>query len=480
MTRQTERRKASASGNERVRPTHRLVSGVELVWSGKCDPGLPTSVPVGWRCLERSSGCAPGGARAPEWENRLLLSDNLAAMTSLRAELHGGIDLIYVDPPFATGAGFAASVRVGASPAERELPMPAFDDRWDGGLAEYLSMLLDRLRLMYELLSDRGSLYVHVDYRATAFVRCLLDEVFGPGCFVNEIIWSYKTGGAPARLGFARKHDTILFYAKDPACAVWNRQRERSYLTHRYGFKNVRIREDERGPYTLVTCRDVFDIPALRGNQPERVDFPTQKPEALLERIIAASSSPDSIVADFFCGSGTTLVVAEKLGRRWIGCDAGQLAIHTTRKRLLGLEERAAFRVLAADTSANDGCAPPLQVRARLCRSGDEAWVELLGLRGQRVAQLRAWMGESRHWSDLVDLWAVGWDCPDAVPSLDWFALRSRRQRNLDLVSPRHRVEAGEGGRLVVVKVVDVLGGEGQTVLTLPGERRAGRRTSAR
>lgn len=171
-------------------------------------------------------------------------------------------------------------------------------------------------------------------------------EHFGSSNLINEVIWLYKTGGMPEKLGWGRKHDNILFYTKNTEKARWNPQKEKSYLMHKYGFSNIEIFTDENGQYTLVNCRDVFDIPALRGNQPERVDFSTQEPEALLERIILASSNPSDLVADFFCGSGTTLAVAEKLGRRWIGCDLGRWAIHVTRKRLLSIPNCKPFEVL--------------------------------------------------------------------------------------------------------------------------------------
>jgi len=187
---------------------------------------------------------------------------------------------------------------------------------------------------------------VHLDYRMAPLIRCILDEIFSVDSLVNEVIWFYKTGGIPEKLGWGRKHDNLLFYAKCPPKTCWNPQKEKSYLMHRYGFSNIEIFQDEYGPYTLVNCRDVFDIPALRGNQPERLNFPTQKPEALLKRIILASSNPSDLVADFFCGSGTTLAVAEKLGRRWIGCDLSRWAIHVTRKRLLDIESCKPFDVL--------------------------------------------------------------------------------------------------------------------------------------
>ncbi len=211
---------------------------------------------------------------------------------------------------------------------------------WGRGTDSYLHVMYERLALMKELLSEKGSVYVHVDYRVTGFLKLLLDEVFSSDDYINEVIWFYKTGGVPEKLGFGKKHDTIHFYVKSPTSAVWNPLKERSYLMHKYGFSNIEILEDKHGRYTLVNCRDVWDIPALRGNQPERENFPTQKPEALLERIIKASSGEGDLVADFFCGSGTTGAVAERLGRRWIMCDLGRFAIHTSRKRMIELQRK--------------------------------------------------------------------------------------------------------------------------------------------
>ncbi|MDP1696872.1 MAG: DNA methyltransferase [Xanthomonadaceae bacterium] len=155
---------------------------------------------------------------------------------------------------------------------------------------------------------------------------------------VNECIWLYKTGGMPEKLGFGRKHDTIHFVSKNRANTIWNTQKEKSYLAHNYGFSNIELFTDDVGTYSLVNLRDVWDIAALRGNQPEKVDYPTQKPEALLERIIKASSNEGDLVADFFCGSGTTAAVAEKLNRKWIATDLGKFGIYTTRKRLIGVQ----------------------------------------------------------------------------------------------------------------------------------------------
>ncbi|RMD85287.1 MAG: site-specific DNA-methyltransferase [Candidatus Dadabacteria bacterium] len=263
----------------------------------------------------------------------LFYGDNLTIMKTLFPSYAGKITVIYADPPFYTGDTFFSS---GALKGGEEGRIHAYSDLWKGGREEYLAFMRERIALFRELLSPAGSLYLHCDWRTSARFKLLLDDIFGERNYVNECIWYYKTGGAPRKLGYGKKHDTIHFVVKDRNKAVWNPQRERSYLSHRYGYSNVEIKSDERGYYRDVLLRDVWDIPALRGNQPERVDYPTQKPEALLEKIILSSSNEGDIVADFFCGSGTTGVVAQRLNRRWILCDSSKYAISITVERLRG------------------------------------------------------------------------------------------------------------------------------------------------
>lgn len=283
------------------------------------------------------------GEIAPEAGPSLLIhGENSAVINALLEDFRGKVDLIYLDPPFYVGSDMTAHLSfgensAGSSAREGLFKAVAYGDHWSGGTGSYLQMIFERLKLCHELLSERGSLYLHCDYRTTAYMRLLLEEIFGRRNYINECIWHYRTGGMPEKLGYGRKHDTIHYVVKDQTKAIWNPQKEKSYLGHKYGFSNIDVQEDDHGLYTMVNLRDVWNIPALRGNQPERVDYPTQKPEALLDRIIRVSSNEDSIVADLFCGSGTTGAVAERLGRRWIMCDQGELAIHTCRKRLLEL-----------------------------------------------------------------------------------------------------------------------------------------------
>jgi site-specific DNA-methyltransferase (adenine-specific) len=187
------------------------------------------------------------------------------------------------------------------------------------GMSAYLCWLAIRLLEMHRVLRDDGSLYLHIDGTTQAYVKLLLDALFGAENCRNEIVWHYKTGGVSKRW-FSRKHDTILFYSKSKRY-TFHPQKEKSYLAHKYGFANVEIEQDAQGYFRRAAMRDVWDIPALRGNQPEASGYPTQKPLALYERIIRASSNAGDIVLDPFCGSGTTAVAAERLGRQWLAMD---------------------------------------------------------------------------------------------------------------------------------------------------------------
>ncbi len=252
------------------------------------------------------------------------LSDNLDLLRDLLQTHAGKVDLIYLDPPFKTERDFYTT----------QSKARAYSDKFAAKGDDYWEYIRARVEIMYQLLSPRGALYLHTDYRTSARLKLMLLELFGESNYVNEIIWFYKTGGNSNRLGFAKKHDTIHFCVKNWRKATWNLMKEKSYLSHNYGFKNIDLKKDEQGVYNLVTMRDVWDIPALRGNQPERVDYPTQKPLLLLERIIQASSNEGDLVADFFCGSGTTGVAAKKLNRRYLLVDQSKVAVKTAVSRL--------------------------------------------------------------------------------------------------------------------------------------------------
>ena len=263
-------------------------------------------------------------------ESRITHGDNLPLMASLP---DGCCDLIYADPPFGTNRRVSGAAK----------PALSFDDRHAGGLDGYLAFLRPRLTQMHRLLSMRGSLYVHLDWRSVHYVKVTLDEVFGRDCFLNEIIWSYRGGGRSAKW-FPRKHDTILLYARQPGAHTFNPQRGGAYRT-------LDLRIDDQGrPYKSTrngrlyfhpdgpAHTDVWEIPFLSTVSRQRTDYPTQKPEALLERIIRAGSNEGDVIADFFCGSGTTLVVARRLNRRWIGCDLNRRAVAIANRRLSAVQ----------------------------------------------------------------------------------------------------------------------------------------------
>jgi DNA modification methylase len=284
------------------------------------------------------------------WKNKLIWGDNLLVMESLLEKFAGKIDLIYIDPPFATGADFNFTTEVGdggleVTKEQSIIEEKAYRDTWGKGTESYFIMIQNRLILMKELLSNTGSIYVHVDWHIGHYVKSIMDEIFGRSNFQNEIAWAYRTQGATKRR-WSRKHDMLLFYTKGEDW-VFNVQLERSYMLHKYGFDKDDFKIDEEGKqYRDAIVRDVWEIPAIQSATYENLGFRTQKPEKLLERIISGSSNEGQLVADFFPGSGTTLAVAEKLGRRWIGCDLSRWAIHVTRKRLLGIENCKPFEVL--------------------------------------------------------------------------------------------------------------------------------------
>jgi adenine-specific DNA-methyltransferase len=280
-----------------------------------------------------------------DWKNLLIWGDNKLVMSSLiKQGWAGKINLIYIDPPFFTGADFTVRTKIGDEQIEKEpsiIEERAYKDTWSGGIASYLKYMYERLVLMRELLAENGSIYVHLDWHVGHYVKVMMDEIFGYENFRNEIIWGYRTGGTTKK-AFARKHDIILFYSKS-GNYTFNTQFYKSYQQKKYNFRKdypELYDEEKKMWYHQAVSRDVWEDINPIGTEPgniERLDFDTQKPEALLKRIILASSNPGDIVTDFFCGSGTTLAVAEKLGRRWIGCDLSKFAIQVTRKRLLDI-----------------------------------------------------------------------------------------------------------------------------------------------
>ena len=317
-----------------------------------------------------------------EWMNRLVYGDNLLAMQALLAgdeatglpSLRGKVDLIYIDPPFDSKADYRTKINLPGMDIEQKptvIEQFAYSDTWQDGTVSYLKMLYPRLVLMRELLSDKGSIYVHIDWHVGAYVKVLMDDVFGKDNFVNNIIWHYG-GPSPIKTAFARKYDIIYLYGKtlkrifnpqygNIPISVLNRAKKdengrlwldqnlgklkedtiakmesegRLYRTKTGGLRRKQYLDEMEG----AQFDNVWDIPIINSQAKEDVGYITQKPEALLERIIKASSNEGDLVCDFFGGSGTTAAVAERLGRRWITTDIGKPATLVMRKRFIDQE----------------------------------------------------------------------------------------------------------------------------------------------
>ena len=364
----------------------------ELIWDGKYDAHgnkrAPVRIELPFQTVETVNESVQERQRTlelsssghdPEWRNRLIWGDKKYVLPSLLPEFAGKVDLIYIDPPFDTGADFSFTIEIPQSNTDRQtdrqteqvvlhkepsvLEQKAYRDTWGKGLDSYLLWFNESATLLRELLSEKGSLYVHLDWHIGHYAKVILDEVFGADNFRNEIVWHYPGREMHISNKFNAKHDTILFFSKTEAAkidmakvAVPYEKEQRLKGLRRKLHKDEDGREwvwETRGqssgqePYKRYVdeiisqgrpLSDVWDdLQFLRGNHPERVDYATQKPSWLVERMVNASSPERGLVLDCFCGSGTTAAVAEKLNRRWIACDLGRFAIHTTRKRLLGI-----------------------------------------------------------------------------------------------------------------------------------------------
>lgn len=434
----------------------------ELTWPGKRRvPREIEALPAAsLRVLE-----VAGDARAAPgaWRNKLVRADNRRAIPALLGAFAGQVDLVYIDPPFATGADFSFATRARGEGRE----VLAYRDRLDSGLGEYLSTMLEQLELIRPLLSSRGTVFVHCDWHVSHYLRCLLDEVFGADCFKNEIVWRYRRWPAKTRV-FQRMHDVLFWYGRSSGDEhAWTPLFEglaqstlETFGTKRQiaDFSSGRRKPSQTDEETRgAPMSDVWDIGIIAPIAHERVGYPTQKPEALLRRVIEAASRPGDLVADLFCGSGTTLVAAEKLGRRWIGCDIGPVAIHAARKRLLAL---GAIR--PGDTFER-GCSPfeVLAEEGDLAPAARGAEVQIAAERaGRRGVRLELAPGEGAD----VDYWAVDWDLQGDVFRSRFQAFRGRR-RGEAARSATFAYDA-PGAYRIAVQLIDGAGVERRHLLT--------------
>jgi DNA modification methylase len=354
----------------------------ELIWPGKStfydstvlpfqsiehidEPRKGTSQQFDLFSMSESTGRQSGG-----WTNKLIWGDNSLILSSLiygpmRSEIEkaGGLKLVYIDPPFDVGSDFSMDIEFGDDSVKKRpsvVEEVAYRDTWGRGIDSYATMIYSRMKLIHELMASDGSIYIHVDWRLTATMRMLCDEIFGSDNFQREIIWAIQTasGFKSTVNNWIRSHDTLLYYTKsdnktfNKEFSELDERTKRRYDKFDADGRAYKIYKNADGSERRVyldsssgrSISDVWDdIIGFQtvNNTGEYLRYPTQKPEKLLARIINSSSQPGDLVGDFFCGSGTTLAVAEKLGRKWIGADLGRFAVHTTRKRLISIQRES-------------------------------------------------------------------------------------------------------------------------------------------
>ncbi|MFX1259505.1 MAG: site-specific DNA-methyltransferase [Promethearchaeota archaeon] len=445
-----------------------------------------------------------------KWNNMLFLGDNKLLMDALTDDFNEKITLIYFDPPFATGGDFNFKIFIGerdnSDNSQRWLNKIAYSDTWRNGINSYLNFMYERLFLMRELLAENGSIYIHLDWHVGHYIKIMMDEIFGVDNFRNELIWSYPAASVQTKRFFVRSFDTILFYTKsndyifndDPNNYMEYSDRvkkalkvdEKGFYYHRGGSHNgkklsQKVYTEKKG----VFPRDVWnDIPYVRANTIEYQGFSTQKPERLLKRIILASTNENDIIADFFCGSGTTLVVAEKLGRRWIGCDSTNYAIHMTRKRLLDIYNgkdlfnwnkkykkiAKSFKILTIGKLNKEKLIPiefvengsldkeflkisekaNFKVKLRTKEKGvsielSDYIVPYLDLISKDVKK------HIKKWTDWIDYWSIDFNNKGEIFNTMWVSYRTPKKRTLKLVSDPFYYKEG-GIYQVLVKVIDI------------------------
>lgn len=371
---------------------------VELLWNGKSDE--VTNIDLPFQIIEQvdeprnekikvAQGSLFGGSKENDWTNKLIWGDNKFILSSLlngpmrtEIEKNGGIKLIYIDPPFDVGADFTMNVNIGDNSYEKKpnvLEHIAYRDTWGKGSDSFLSMIYERLILMKDLLADDGAIFVHCDGRLNSHLKVTMEEIFGSDNFNNEITWKRQTSsGYKGKTNIGKNSDYILFAQKSnlfqykPQYIEYSEKyiKERFNKTDPDGRKYIdlplgskttkerieKLKAENRIYYTAtggmrkknyldeiegIPIDDVWtDIKLINSMSDERIDYPTQKPESLIKRIIDLSTKEGDIVCDFFCGSGTTAAVAEKNNRKWICSDLGKFAIHTTRKRMIGIQRQ--------------------------------------------------------------------------------------------------------------------------------------------
>ncbi len=482
---------------------------VNLKWKGKLnrkDNFSKIYETTPFRILDIYPSISINTKSEQNWQNLLIWGENKTVMNSLLENFKNKISLIYIDPPFATGGDFNLKIQIGE--VGKYVDQIAYRDKWGEGLDAYLDFLHKRLILMKELLAHNGSIYIHLDWHISHYIKIIMDEIFGIENFRNEIIWAYPAASVKTRRFFMRSYDTILFYSKSDDYNFNDDPKIYQEFSDRV--KNA-LKKDNKGIYYYrggshngkklsrkvyiekegIFPRDVWnDIPYIRANTSEYQGFSTQKPERLLKRIILASTNEGDLVADFFSGSGTTLAVAEKLGRHWIGCDSNKLAIHMTRKRILNLNKSndilnwrkmynknpQSFKLLCIEKNDKLNSIPNgflskdnqykngFQIKeipdlnVKIHQNKNKIMVELLDyiipfshLISEKVKR------NIKSFSDWIDYWAIDFNSQNNIFKNMWFSFRTPKIRILTLKSDSYHYDK-PGNYNVLIKVIDIFG----------------------
>lgn len=444
-------------------------------------------------------------------ENLLIWGENKAVMNSLLRKFEKKISLIYIDPPFATGGDYNLKIQIGEG--GNFLNNIAYTDKWGAGLDSYLNFLYERLILMRRLLTNQGSIYIHLDWHISHYVKVIMDEIFGIENFRNEIIWAYPAASVKTRRFFIRSYDIILFYSKSDNF-IFNDDPD-IYMEYSNRVKNA-LKKDEQGIFYYrggshngkklsrkvyvenkgIFPRDVWnDIPYIRANTLEYQGFSTQKPERLLKRIILASTNKCDIVADFFSGSGTTLAVAEKLGRHWIGCDINKHAVHMARKRILNLRESndilnwkkryqrdpSSFKIFTIEKGNGAIFIPPVFLKntikeesilkmnkrpdldVQIHQNDNKVEIELIDYKVPFINLISDKVQKKlKSFSDFIDYWAIDFDYNNDNFKNMWFSYRIAKSRIISLKSKAYKYNRS-GIYNILIKTIDIFGIESLT-----------------
>jgi len=359
--------------------------------------------------------------------NRYHYGDNYELLKVLCAENSRRIDLIYIDPPYMTELDYHSTIGVGSYSDVKHVSREAFKDRWPRGLDSYLDMLYHRIGLMRQLLSKEGSIFVHVDWHVSHYVRVLLDEIFGRDNFVNEIVWCFS-GGGNSRKHFHRKHDLIFWYARNQDYIYNPQHRPYTSGTVQRGLtpvKGERYKLHEDGALMQDWWIDINKV--LSPTARENLKFPTQKPKELIKRIIASASHPGSLVADFFAGSGTTAEVCNELGRNWIMCDNSRVAMQTTLYRLIN-SSSAPFSISADKSYLEESTSGHLILKNPVVKKCDNnKYVIDIGIQTYR-SQIINKDFNPKNFADYIEFWEVDLDYNGKVFNSHFQVIRDKRR----------------------------------------------------